>query len=184
MSIPGKLCTNTTHGSGWMIPMLSTRPCNYRPGIPPTAVRGWFRSFLRRPLRCDGIPPTVVGGMVQILSKKTAKVRWNPTNGSWWMVQILSKKTAKVRWNPTNGSWWMVQILSRKTAKVRWNPTNGSWWMVQIPIEISTHCRGWDYGWIRKMFCRKELNKSTHCRGWDSQSVSGVNEVCKPGVVR
>src|SRR6185503_15398841 len=145
MSIPGKLCTNTTHGSGWMIPMLSTRPCNYRPAIPPTAVGGWFRSYLRRPLRCDGIPPTVVGGMVQILSKKTAKVRWNPTNGSWWMVQILSKKTAKVRWNPTNGSWWMVQI----------------------PIEISTHCRGWDYGWIRKMFCRKELNKSTHCRGWD-----------------
>src|SRR6201991_2329551 len=37
--------------------------------IPPTAVGGWFRSFLP----CG--PPTC---------------RSNPTNGSWWMVQILS----------------------------------------------------------------------------------------------
>src|ERR1700754_2319821 len=105
--------------------------------IPPTAVGGWFRSFLP----CG--PPTC---------------RPNPTNGSWWMVQILSTlRPANVSAQshqrqlvdgsdpfylavrqrvgpipPTAVGGWFRSFLPCGPPTCRPNPTNGSWWMVQI----------------------------------------------------
>jgi len=62
---------NPTHGSGWMVQILSTRK-QVSVGIPPTAVGGWFRSFLQ------------------------GNRFLNPTHGSGWMVQILSKRKHQV----------------------------------------------------------------------------------------
>jgi len=51
---------NPTHGSGWSLQILSTRPSPNLNLIPPTAVGGYFRSSLEENLNN---PPTTVGGI-------------------------------------------------------------------------------------------------------------------------
>src|SRR5215218_2062185 len=53
---------NPTHGSGWFIQMLSTRKLLSGVEIPPTAVGGSFKYFLREDLK---YPPTAVGGITK-----------------------------------------------------------------------------------------------------------------------
>src|SRR5215217_4940811 len=53
---------NPTHGSGWIVQMLSTRKLPSGVEIPPTAVGGSFKSFLREDLK---YPPTAVGGIIK-----------------------------------------------------------------------------------------------------------------------
>ena len=81
--------------------------------------------------------------------------------------------------NTTHGSGWMIPMVSTRPCKLStWNPTNGSWWMVQIPIEISTHYRGWDYGSVRELFVEGiGTNPPTTVGGLRSRWVTkGVNQ--------
>jgi hypothetical protein len=54
---------NPTHGSGWMIQILSTDTLIATTVIPLTAVGGYFRSLLIKELNN---PPTAVGGIPTI----------------------------------------------------------------------------------------------------------------------
>src|SRR5215218_6798123 len=81
---------NPTHGSGWIVQMLSKTKYKGTPSNPTNG--SWW--------------------IIQMLSKTKYKgTPSNPTNGSWWIVQMLSKTKYKgTPSNPTNGSWWIVQI--------------------------------------------------------------------------
>ena len=61
--------------------------------------------------------------------------------------------------NPTHGSGWIVQIPRLRMLRVRGK---------RAGLELSTHCRGWDFRRIdHYSFGRLNLKLSTHCRGWD-----------------
>ena len=51
---------NSTHGSGWIVQMVSTRNLKSRPWNPTNGVGGWFKFFLVQDLK---YAPTVVGGI-------------------------------------------------------------------------------------------------------------------------
>src|SRR5829696_4006422 len=51
---------NPTHGSGWIIQMLSKRNTNGRLRIPPTVVGGLFKFLFEKHLK---YPPAAVGGI-------------------------------------------------------------------------------------------------------------------------
>src|SRR6266496_14074 len=132
----GPLHKNPTHGSGWMIQILSTENWARCTKIPPTAVGGWFRSFLQNWARCTKMPPTAVGGWFRSFLQRTGPAaqkshprQWvdgsdpfyrelgplhkNATHGSGWMVQILSTENwARCTKIPPTVSGCMVQILS------------------------------------------------------------------------
>src|SRR5215218_912389 len=90
---------NPTHGSGWIVQMLSKTKYKGTPSNPTNG--SWW--------------------IIQMLSKtKYKRTPSNPTNGSWWIVQMLSKtKYKRTPSNPTNGSWWIIQMLSKTNTNGR-----------------------------------------------------------------
>ena len=80
---------NPTHGSGWILQILSTETAPPR-SRNPTHGSGWILQFLstsHAPLA--KIPPTAVGGLFSSSLHRTHPPA-NPTHGSGWILQILS----------------------------------------------------------------------------------------------
>ena len=79
---------NPAHGSGRLIQILSTDNFLLQTVIPPTAVGGYFKLFLRRDLNH---PPTAVGGIGIILSSWVERIFNHPPTAVGGMEGFLNQ---------------------------------------------------------------------------------------------
>ena len=136
-----RLVGNPTHGSAWIVQILSTTRRHGKAGIPRTAVRGFFRSSLQRTVqRHESHARQCVDYSDRFYCKRLRLVG-NPTHGtecvdrfssflqqalptSWeshgrqsvdYSAPFYSKRCQPVG-NPTHGSAWIIQLLSTASA--------------------------------------------------------------------
>src|SRR6266496_2716687 len=110
----GPLHKNPTHGSGWMFQILSTENWARCTKMPPTAVGGWFRSFLQRtgPAAQKSHPRQWVDGSDPFY-RELGPLHKNATDGSGWMFQILSPENSarSTKMPPTAVGGWFRSFL-------------------------------------------------------------------------
>jgi len=92
---------NPTDGSPGIFQILSTAGADKRLGIPRTAVRGFFRSFLpQAPLICWESHGRQSVDYSDRFYRRRCQSVGNPTDGSPWIIQILSTSARKDLNNP------------------------------------------------------------------------------------